>query len=995
MNSIKNWLNYYKNSLSDSEKLAVDTSRVKNLFHENNFTLNSAKINSKNAVKIIDAEENRINKLKGITKKDSPKWKKVTEAEIIIAPFQLDFQSNNKDFKQKTIYPFWVNAKMDRSGQLFAPKELFPLIVRNYLDSEVDKGNGFLFSTIDKVDLAGDIEIPEPEMEDGEVEWEVYCDYINQIFSVVTNYDMRYYQSQGYTTSTKATYFANSSKISTAKSILFLYNKIIGEDDELPLLSKVINPTNRIRKTAVTDQGFLDNNHLHLGQMSDEFPLSISQRKSLLSYLTSEENAVLAVNGPPGTGKTTLLQSLVATEVVKAAIKGEEAPVILACSANNQAVTNIIDSFVKAESGMGDLAKRWIPDFNGYATYLPSNSKSEKSLENINFLKGNLFKYEGTLCDIENEEYINAAAEYFGNRYNDYFNSELDSLEDACDELQEEIINIEEALTAGGQISRDYLNSTKKVNNLLIYKDDHINKNSLQISKLKEWRTLLTKLKSRSNEADFINEIKQFFKVDSSSISKNNKIDECVFKINEESLASNDKALSFINNSIGDINLALKSSLKLHDWKFKNNIKGTPALSEEKMWNFEFQKKNIRESSHRFFYDELDLTLRHRAFLLAIHYWEARWILETADALENETEKGTGSRVVMAKWKRRAMLTPCFVSTFYMAPTHFLYSKFLGENENGNPMFDYLPLYEFLDLLIIDEAGQVTPEVGVPIFSLAQKAIVVGDLKQIEPIWSIPPKIDLGNLAKENIFKNPLENDYFDDNGFLASSGSIMKMAQSACEFETPLVSEKENGLMLLEHRRCNDEIIGFCNELAYGGILKPMKGSAHKDQIFPSMMAYHIEGFSERKYNSRCNLNEVSSIISWLNTNKNAIETAYGVNDVESVLGIITPFTSQKAELTKALSGAGFKVDHIKLGTVHALQGAERNIVLFSSVYSNEDEGTLFFDKDNKPNMLNVAVSRARDSFILFGDTRIFDETKNTPSGILKKHLNMYEMSN
>jgi len=108
----------------------------------------------------------------------------------------------------------------------------------------------------------------------------------------------------------------------------------------------------------------------------------------------------------------------------------------------------------------------------------------------------------------------------------------------------------------------------------------------------------------------------------------------------------------------------------------------------------------------------------------------------------------------------------------------------------------------------------------------------------------------------------------------------------------------------------------------------------------------------------------------------------------------LFTPFASQKGELSKALLSAGYKVNDIKLGTVHALQGAERNIILFSSVYSDADEGGMFFEKDNKPNMLNVAVSRAKDSFILFGDTRIFDATKNTPSGILKKHLNVYELN-
>ena len=359
----------------------------------------------------------------------------------------------------------------------------------------------------------------------------------------------------------------------------------------------------------------------------------------------------------------------------------------------------------------------------------------------------------------------------------------------------------------------------------------------------------------------------------------------------------------------------------------------------------------------------------------------------------NETEKGTGEKTVIAKWKRRAMLTPCFVATLYTAPTHFLFSQFQGENENGKPIFEYLPLFNFLDLLIIDEAGQVTPEVSIPIFSLAQKAIVVGDLKQIEPIWSIPPKIDFGNLTDQNIVTDSAQKEYLNNIGFLASSGSIMKMAQNACEYETPLVTKKENGLLLLEHRRCNDEIIGFCNELAYDGILKPMKGKAHKDQIFASMMAYHVEGFSERKFNSRHNMNEVKAIILWINRHKADIQKAYNVDHIESILGIITPFASQKSELSKALLASGFKVNDIKLGTVHALQGAERNIVLFSSVYSNEDEGVLFFDRDNKPNMLNVAVSRARDSFILFGDTRIFDETKSTPSGILKKHLNMFTM--
>ncbi|NIJ45699.1 hypothetical protein FHR24_002167 [Wenyingzhuangia heitensis] len=988
MSNEKNWLHYYKNSLSDSENLAVDISRIKNLYEEKNCIIGNGMLNAKHATEMLDAEERRINRLKGIRKKDSTNWREINETEILIAPFYLEFATQNTSQKNNVIRPFWVPAKVNRSGQLSVSKELFPLIVRNYLAPIADTQNDFIFSSTEKIIHAQEIEQPYTEDEETPISWDEYWNYANEVFKSITYRNIHNYRIEEYQTIHQVMYFATSSKIATAKSILFLYDNILNEIEELPLLSKIINPINRDRKNTITDQGFLNYNHFHAGQMSNQFPLSISQRKTLLSYLTAEENAVTAVNGPPGTGKTTLLQSVVATEFVKSAILGDEAPVILACSSNNQAVTNIIDSFINSESTLKDLSKRWIPNFNGYATYLPSNSKSPKSLENINFLKGNLFGHEGTLCELETEQYIFEAEAYFFNQFKEYYGFELESLEDVYNHLQKEIILLDDELINGTRICSDYISSIDKINTILIDPKNKIEKDKIQISNLKNWRDQLNKLKSGAKSSNFIELIKTVFSENSDAINTT----DCIFKIPSELLYDEKKALDYIKEHLTNLNIALQSNIKLNNWKLKNNIKGYPFVSEEQMWEFEYQKLNSTTKSHQYFYDELDLNLRHKSFLLATHYWEARWLEATLDALENETEKGTGEKVISAKWKRRAMLTPCFVATFYMAPPHFIYSQFQGENPEGKPIFEYLPLFNFIDLLIIDEAGQVTPEVSIPLFSLAKKAIVVGDLQQIEPIWSIPPKIDQGNLANQNIISNYQESEILHNLGFLASSGSIMKMAQNACEFETLLPTGTQPGMILLEHRRCNDEIIGFCNELAYGGILKPMKGKASEDQIFPSMLAYHIEGVSERRYNSRCNLNEVNAIIKWLRQHEENIQEAYDVTAIEKVLGIITPFASQKTELSKALLDAGYNINLIKLGTVHALQGAERNIVLFSSVYSNLDEGTLFFDKDNKPNMLNVAVSRAKDSFILFGDTRVFDETKQSPSGVLKKHLSILE---
>ena len=63
-----------------------------------------------------------------------------------------------------------------------------------------------------------------------------------------------------------------------------------------------------------------------------------------------------------------------------------------------------------------------------------------------------------------------------------------------------------------------------------------------------------------------------------------------------------------------------------------------------------------------------------------------------------------------------------------------------------------------------------------------------------------------------------------------------------------------------------------------------------------------------------------------------------------------------------------------------------KRDFVLFSPVYTSRFSGTPFFDRG--VNMLNVAVSRARDSFFVFGDMDVFDPASLNPSGYLARHL-------
>lgn len=78
------------------------------------------------------------------------------------------------------------------------------------------------------------------------------------------------------------------------------------------------------------------------------FPLDPAQRDALIALTTTGYGDLLAVNGPPGTGKTSLLRAVIASKWLEPLLgeKGwPESPLILACAATNQAVTNIISSF--------------------------------------------------------------------------------------------------------------------------------------------------------------------------------------------------------------------------------------------------------------------------------------------------------------------------------------------------------------------------------------------------------------------------------------------------------------------------------------------------------------------------------------------------------------------------------------------------------------------------------------------------------------------------
>jgi hypothetical protein len=246
-----------------------------------------------------------------------------------------------------------------------------------------------------------------------------------------------------------------------------------------------------------------------------------------------------------------------------------------------------------------------------------------------------------------------------------------------------------------------------------------------------------------------------------------------------------------------------------------------------------------------------------------------------------------------------------------------------------------------------------------------------------------------------NLLEDEQDYEQWLGSGMLASSGSVMRLAQRQCHYHQ--FEQLQRGLYLTEHRRCFNDIVSYCNDLVYQGVLEPLRGNAKHEVPWGTMALQPVYSPSQSLGGSRGNAGEAKAIAQWLVDQHQALlayarqqDKEFKTLDDASVLrravGIITPFSKQADLIRTELRNVG--IEGLTVGTVHSLQGDERLIVLFSSVYGeNNKDSSKFYDAG--PNMLNVAVSRAKDAFIVFGDPNVFGaNAAGSPSGLLRQSL-------
>lgn len=274
------------------------------------------------------------------------------------------------------------------------------------------------------------------------------------------------------------------------------------------------------------------------------------------------------------------------------------------------------------------------------------------------------------------------------------------------------------------------------------------------------------------------------------------------------------------------------------------------------------------------------------------------------------------------------------------------FNKYLSEDENVEQFLRIFPIVattcisahkigapkQYFDMVVLDEASQCNTAVSLVPAIRGNNLMLVGDPQQLNPVITLNPKT---NEALKKMYYVAQEYDYI--------KNSIYKtyLACDAVSYE----------ILLSHHYRCHKDIIEFNNQKYYHGRLKI---DSKVNSVTPLTFVDVPESRTALRNSSPLEAQYIAD---------------YALGHPEKRIGIITPFSNQKACIQEMLESKGIR--NVTCGTVHAFQGDEKDVILFSlAVTQQTGEKSYSWLKNNKE-LLNVATSRAREQLIVVGDEK------------------------
>ncbi|QPF90857.1 AAA domain-containing protein [Bradyrhizobium commune] len=283
------------------------------------------------------------------------------------------------------------------------------------------------------------------------------------------------------------------------------------------------------------------------------------------------------------------------------------------------------------------------------------------------------------------------------------------------------------------------------------------------------------------------------------------------------------------------------------------------------------------------------------------------------------------------------------------------------------------------DLVIIDEAARCTPgELAVGMQS-GRRVLLVGDHKQLPPLYGHELTEALGvrlNLAsKKDLRRSDFERAFHSTYGSAVArtlkrqyrmAPKIGKMVAKIFYPGQDLATQRGDppDYYRLLPRPLDDEIVWLDT-----GFSKSTRRESDSGSSF-------------------VNRREATAIVSCLKTIAGSTEFLQSASDDlkedEPLIGVICMYAPQVGLVEEMLITSGLAPEFrklVKVGTVDSYQGKENRIVILSLVRSNPERDMGFIRAANR---VNVAVSRAMERLVIVGSVRMFDRSRSSFSSVI-----------
>ncbi|UKP01546.1 DEAD/DEAH box helicase [Nostoc sp. UHCC 0870] len=264
-----------------------------------------------------------------------------------------------------------------------------------------------------------------------------------------------------------------------------------------------------------------------------------------------------------------------------------------------------------------------------------------------------------------------------------------------------------------------------------------------------------------------------------------------------------------------------------------------------------------------------------------------------------------------------------------------------------------------IDQVIVDEAGQIPPHQVFPVLVRCNRALIVGDPLQLEPVVNLSDQKKEEYRSKSFLEQGLTDVDY--DRYSPTASTAYHRAAGASGQ-----IQDIGQGIILKYHYRCAPVIADFCDRLCNYGMI--IKTEPKASRLGTNLIGCHVEG----KLENNVNWAEVDAVEALI---EELLAAGYCLNspDSNNTIGVISPYRRQVNALTQRLQSRWTNFSDKSIGTVHTFQGGQKSVIIFSTRQCQPTDSLWFINR--RPNLLNVAVSRARELFILVGNLERISE--------------------